>query len=75
MEPDNINYRFYLAQEYKNQGLYQQAVEQWEKCLEIDQKHKKTLIALDKIYDELGLSDFNYHNDNKYKTAYMKLSN
>ena len=57
IRPENIKYRFNLAIEYKKQGLYQQAVEHWQKCLEIDPKHESTLLAISRIYKELGIDN------------------
>ena len=75
IEPENIKYRFYLAQEYKKQGLYQQAVEQWEKCLKIDRKHESTLLALSKIYNELGIANSSYYTMNGHNKGTIKLNN
>jgi O-antigen ligase/tetratricopeptide (TPR) repeat protein len=73
--PDNITYRFLLAQEYKNKGLFQQAVEQWNKCLEIKPEEKKTVQALSELYHDLGMIDSEYCKVNDYNANVKQITN
>ncbi|MCD4818503.1 MAG: O-antigen ligase family protein [Candidatus Cloacimonetes bacterium] len=56
LSPGNINYCFVLAKEYKRKGLFQDAFEQWKKCLEIKPNHKRSKIEIQKLKEELRIS-------------------
>jgi len=41
-------------------GLYQQAVEEWNKCLEIKPENEKVTQALSELHHELGIINSKY---------------
>lgn len=55
IKPRNVVFRYRLGQMYEHYGLYQQAVDQWKACLEMNPEYQPCRSARDRVYKELGI--------------------
>jgi tetratricopeptide (TPR) repeat protein len=55
LKPYSVPYRYHLGKIYRAYGLPQEAVEQWEECLQINPSHQPSRNAIDAIYKDLNL--------------------
>ena len=53
--PDNPDYHYQLGGEYHKLGLFQQAVNQWQKCLQLDTQHQSCRRRCKLLLKELGM--------------------
>ncbi len=54
LRPRGARYRHQLGQAYRNRGLYQLALDQWQRCLEADPDHTGCRRAKERLLAELG---------------------
>ncbi len=57
LKPGKVRYRFQLGWHYKHLGLYQEAIEQFTMCLEVDPEYDSCKRDREKIYKELRKGD------------------
>ncbi len=55
LRPRNTHYRYRLGKAYSRRGLYQQALEEWARCLELDPQHAACQRARTGVLEELGM--------------------
>ncbi|MCI5183113.1 MAG: hypothetical protein D3921_11485, partial [Candidatus Electrothrix sp. AW1] len=55
LAPGNVQYRYQLGEEYRQAGLYQNAVEEWKKCLDVKPGFARCSAAIKKVEEEVGL--------------------
>jgi tetratricopeptide (TPR) repeat protein len=55
LDTSNVHYRYQLGEEYRRAGLYQNAAEEWKKCLEVKPGFAQCKAAINRIEKELGL--------------------
>jgi tetratricopeptide (TPR) repeat protein/O-antigen ligase len=55
LKPYSITYHFHLGKLYQAYGLLHEAVDQWEKCLQINSSHQASRNAINAVYEKLNI--------------------